>query len=268
MTSGRDVRRVASVAANASLLWLAARCVAPRVDRAQRRVLSAALAKRLLAGLEVRVRVHGDRSSPEAPELLVANHVSWLDVYVLNAIREARFVAKSETRGWPLVGIAAARFDSLFIVRGSIRDAARVERAIAAALRAGDSVAFFPEGTTSDGTRLRRFHPALFQAAVDAGTTVRPIAIRYPLADGAPNPAVPFVGDMTFVESLVRVARAPTVAAEVTFLPPLRGDCRRQLASRAQRLVAEALALPWDVVEPPKPLGSRFAARKRPATAA
>jgi 1-acyl-sn-glycerol-3-phosphate acyltransferase len=166
-----------------------------------------------------------------------------------------------ETRRWPIAGTVAAGFDAFFIVRGSPRDAARVKDRVAAALRAGERVAVFPEGTTSDGTRLRRFHAALFQAAVDACARVQPVAIRYPLPDGRPNPAAAFVDDMTFGVSVLRVARSRGLVAELTFGPPLpgRGTTRRELARRSRAFIAAVLGLPDAAVEPERTTPRRAA---------
>ena len=123
--------------------------------------------------------------------------------------------------------------------------------AVASALRAGDTVVVFPEGTTTDGRSLRRFYPALFQAAVDAGVAVRPAAIRYRDAAGFPSSVPAFVDDMTFADSLLRVIRHGPFTAELSFGPPLAASAatRRELASRTQQFVARTLQLPARRVE-------------------
>jgi 1-acyl-sn-glycerol-3-phosphate acyltransferase len=248
----RHVPRGAGVARDLALLWSAARLVAPRLDPARRRALSHRFARRTLATLGLRVTRLGALPPPDEPVLVVANHVSWLDVYLLNASRAMRFVAKDETRTWPLVGTIAARFDSLFIVRGSCRDAARVKARVAAALAAGESVAVFPEATTTAGHGVKPFYGAMFQAAIDAGVRVVPVAIRYPAADGRPNPAAAFVDDMTFAASLLRVLGEPALRAELRVGAPLAavGRSRRELAAAAHGVIAAALALP---AAPPTP---------------
>ncbi|HLK11426.1 MAG TPA: lysophospholipid acyltransferase family protein [Candidatus Binatia bacterium] len=251
--------RWARVAADLLLVWLAAGLVAPRLSAAARRRLGRRLARRNLAALELRVRVRGT-PSPE-PVLLVANHVSWLDVHALGAVVPARFVAKAETARWPIVGTIARRLDAFFIVRGSFRDAARVKARVAAALRAGERVAVFPEGTTTDGSRIGRFHGALLQAALDADVPVQPVAVRYRAADGTPGTAAAFVGDMTFAESLARVVRAPGLVAELWFGPPLApaGCSRRELAAVARETIADVLGLPA-AARAPQPPARRSAA--------
>jgi 1-acyl-sn-glycerol-3-phosphate acyltransferase len=166
-------------------------------------------------------------------------------MYVLNAVAAARFVAKSEVRGWPFFGTIATRFDTFFIVRGSYRDAGRMRTAVARALGQGERVAVFPEGTTTDGTAVGRFFPALFQAAIDARAPVQPVALRYRDAHGEPSPAPVFVGDTTVLESVGHVIREPSLTVEVTFGPPLSplGLTRKALAQRTRRWIAGQLGV-------------------------
>jgi 1-acyl-sn-glycerol-3-phosphate acyltransferase len=254
----RRVRLVETFA----LQWLAARHAARRLGPEDRARLVGWLARRTLGALDVRLAVSGGLPPDGEPMLIVANHVSWLDVFALNAVCPARFVAKVETRDWPLAGTIARNFGAVFIRRESPRDAARVKDVVAGCLRRGERVAVFPEATTTDGTRLLRFRPAMFQAARDAGVRVQPVAIRYPAADGTANPAPAFVDDMTFVDSLRRLLREPSVDVELDFAAPIRSvDLeRRDLAALARGAVAAALRLPRVDVEPDP-------VRRRPAPA-
>ena len=175
----------------------------------------------------------------------MANHVSWLDVYAINCLLRARFVAKQEVGGWPFIGRMVAAFGALFIVRGSPRDAARVKTRIAAALRGGERVVVFPEGTTTDGTTLGRFYPALFQAAIEADAMIQPVAIRYTDANGRPTTAAAFIDDMTFMQSLHRITAAPAITAELMFGPPRspQGHPRRALAAEHRAWIAQTLGI-------------------------
>jgi 1-acyl-sn-glycerol-3-phosphate acyltransferase len=239
-------RRLAGLGRDLAVSWTGAALVAPRLAPPTRRRLARHLARRTLRTLGVSVTRRGVAPAGSEPLLVVANHVSWLDVYVLNALLDARFVAKSETAGWPLVGTITRGFDAIYIVRGSCRDAARVKDVVAAALAAGERVVAFPEATTTDGTRVLRFRAAMFQAAIDAGVRVLPVALRYPGSDGRPDPTPAFIDSMTFVESLRRVVRAPAIRAEVVFGTPLatRGASRRLVAGAAERVVRRTLGLP------------------------
>ncbi|MFD6529781.1 lysophospholipid acyltransferase family protein [Streptomyces sp. NPDC060184] len=187
-------------------------------------------------------------------ELVVANHISWLDIPLVAAALPARMLGKSEIRRWPLLGTLAARGGTLFIDRESLRALPASVGAVADALRAGDRVVAFPEGSTRcGGGPPGAFRHAVFQAALDAGATVRPARISYrvePAPAGAgcerlPARAVAFVGDDPLHASLWRVVRAAGVTAEVTLLPPLptggAGD-RRTLARLAQTAVASDTA--------------------------
>jgi len=240
-----SIRRTPAVAARFVGLWMMARSYAPLLNPCARRKLMEDEARRTLLALGVGIRRFGPTPPRDEPLLVVANHVSWLDVHVLSAGRGARFVAKAETRDWPMVGTVTQAFDAIFIVRGSFRSAARTKDAVAAALRAGERVVVFPEATTTDGMTLGRFHPAMFQAAIDAGVRVLPIALRYVNDAGRPSRAAAFIDDMTFGGSLARVIAEPALRAEVHFGVPLdsRGSSRRELATEAHAVIARTLAL-------------------------
>ena len=239
------LRRAARLARHLVHVYASARLRASGLRPRGRCELAAAFACDMLNALEVRPQVHGRPYPSTDPVLIVANHVSWLDMYALNAVAGARFVAKSEVRAWPFFGTIAARFDSLFIVRGSYRDAARMRTEVAHALREGARVVVFPEGTTNDGTTVGRFHPALFQSAIDARVPVQPAAIRYHDGRGAQSPAPVFVGDTTLLASVARVIREPSLSVEVTFGPSLSplGVTRKVLAEHARRWIGERLGV-------------------------
>ena len=160
------------------------------------------------------------RGEPRAgAKLLVANHVSWLDILAINALQPARFVSKSEVRGWPVIGWLVSASGTLYIERGRPRDALRVVHRMAAALRAGDTVAIFPEGTTGDGHALLPFHANLLQAAISTGTPVQAVALRYSDRAERVSSAAAYVGDMHLLQSLWSVARAEALAVHVDFAP-------------------------------------------------
>ncbi|HSD61367.1 MAG TPA: lysophospholipid acyltransferase family protein [Burkholderiales bacterium] len=214
----------------------------------------------LLAILHVRVTVRG--TPPRVPggrTVVVGNHLSWLDVFVVDACAPSRFVAKSEIRGWPVIGWLAARAGTLFIDRSRRHATAHTNEQITAAIRDGDCVAVYPEGTTSDGTILRPFHASLLQPAVDAGATLHPAAVRYPGPDGRPHPAMLFVDNMSFASSVLMIVAEREIAAEVTFLDPIpaAGRDRRELARVSEEAVAAALEVPLARKRPGTPSGPR-----------
>ena len=193
------------------------------------------------AGLQL--RVSGVAPRPGAT-LIVANHVSWLDIATIHAaVPHARFVSKADVLKWPLLGWLIRGAGTLFIERERKRDAVRVVHAMAEALNAGDTVAVFPEGTTGAGAALLPFHANLLQAAVATGTPVQPVVLRYSDATGRFSSAVEFLGETTLLHSLWRVVTARGLTAHVTLLPPVSSEHadRRALAEHLHALIAEQL---------------------------
>jgi 1-acyl-sn-glycerol-3-phosphate acyltransferase len=201
-----------------------------------------ALARALLAALGVRlVRSTGPQPgrAPRPGSLLVANHVSWLDVVVLAAVAPARLVAKSEVRTWPGVGALAAASGTIFVDRSRPKALPDTVAEVAAVLAAGTSVAVFPEGTTYCGVEQGPFRPAMFQAAVDAGAPVVPLSVRY-RQGGQETRATAFLGEDTLWTSVRRVCALRDVTVSLTAssaLHPAPGADRRILARAAQSTV-------------------------------
>jgi 1-acyl-sn-glycerol-3-phosphate acyltransferase len=189
------------------------------------------------------LQVHGSGVSQGGPVLLVANHISWLDILAINAVHPARFVSKADVRAWPLLGWLVAGGGTLFIERERKRDALRVVHQIAESLKQGDTVAMFPEGTTGDGLTLLPFHANLMQAAISTATPLQPIALRYVDADSQPSRAVVWVGDTTLATSLWQVAMADRIEVFVTQLPvvPSQERDRRELAESLRQQIAGTL---------------------------
>lgn len=175
--------------------------------------------------------------------LIVSNHISWLDVFVLNSVIPMRFVAKSEVRQWPVIGWLCARAQTLFIERGKMRSAARINVNMAELLQQGESLAAFPEGTTTDGTQLAPFHASLLQPAIDAGVPLHPIAIRYQNVGGTRSQAANYIDDVSLGVSIWRILCAPQLEVRLLLTPALdvRAKDRRTLTSQAQQQIGTAL---------------------------
>ncbi len=200
----------------------------------------------VLKSLGLALQVEGTLPRPGAT-LLVANHISWLDIVALHAATpQARFVSKADVLKWPLLGWLIQGAGTLFIERERKRDAVRVVHAMAEALRAGDTVAVFPEGTTGPGPELLPFHANLLQAAIATGTPVQPAALRYADAQRSFSPAVEFLGDTTLLQSLWRVASARGLRVHVRLLPPQGTEHadRRALAEHLRDQIAAQLVTP------------------------
>lgn len=198
---------------------------------------------RLCRLLGMRIRVTGE---PAPNALLVANHVSWADIPVLGSQTRIDFLSKADIRDWPVIGLLSEIVGTLFIVRGANRTDSLIPQ-IGDRIRGGKHVVIFPEGTTTDGTRLQRFHPRLLGVGQLAGIVVQPVALRYG-TNAAPDPIAPFVGDDALLPHLVRLAYRPgmqvQVQVQVRFLPPLEGTGlpRRDISDYCRRSIAEALA--------------------------
>lgn len=213
-------------------------------------------ALRLLAIAGVRLSVRGDPPGIEPRSgVVVANHVSWLDIFVIAAVSPSRFVSKSEVRDWPVAGYLATKAGTVYLERARRRDAARVNREMADLLAAGERLAVFPEGTTTDGSMLKHFHGSLLQPAVESGVPVFPAAIRYLDAEGNVTPAAAYVGEDSFMQSLKRILAERGLRVEVTFLPPIAvaGRTRNEVAREAERVIASALRLPAPRTRPETP---------------
>jgi 1-acyl-sn-glycerol-3-phosphate acyltransferase len=184
----------------------------------------------------VRVRVSGATGSTGGV-LLVANHISWLDIPLLAAVRPARMLAKSEIRQWPVAGWLTARSGALFIERDRLRVLPDTVARIADALRGGAAVAVFPEGSTWCGRAQGPFRRAVFQAALDSGAPVQPVSLRYRLVDGGSSTAPAYIGDDSLLVSVWRVVSARGLIAEVDVPDPVTPGShhdRRSLARAAQ----------------------------------
>lgn len=216
----------------------------PHLNGEERGRRVSAWARKLLAIFKVRLRVVGRPPAIRGEgALVVSNHVSWLDIYLLHSLLHTRFVSKAEVRAWPIIGWLAAGVGTLFLERAKKSDAHRINQEMTDLLAQGASLALFPEGTTTDGTRLLPFYPTLFQPAVAAQARVWPVLIRYLHAEGEVNLDAAYCDDITMAQSLKRIVKQGTIHAQVHFLPPIAsaGLHRRELASQAQAAIRAAL---------------------------
>ena len=182
--------------------------------------------------------------------MFVANHISWTDIHALNSIVTLRFIAKSEIRNWPVFGYLTSKANALFIDRGKRQDAARIVNMAALCLEAGDNLCFFPEGTTTDGTEIKRFKSSLIQAAIQANATIRPVAIRYPTPNGSANLGVAYAGETTMRESMLQILSQKHPVVELHFLAPIiiaelaeQDKDRRVLTQHVEYLIRTKLDL-------------------------
>jgi len=199
-------------------LHLAAGCMVsawlyPLLNARARQTVRRAWAAGLLRMLGARLDVGAARVTPGS--LVVANHVSWLDAVALHAALPVTIVAKADARRWPLLGRLLERNDTLFVERRASRDLLRVNREIAARLARGESVAAFPEGTTTEGARVLPFRPALFQPAVAGGHPLHALALVYRDGTGQRCAESAYIDNMSLWQSLWRIAALPQLSIEL-----------------------------------------------------
>lgn len=222
------------------VLWL----LFPRLERDQKLKQIQRWARKVLLILELEVQCDGPLPAVRAG-LMVANHLSWLDILVLQSLQPGVFVAKAEVRRWPLVGWMAQACATIFVERSSRQSARAMIDSALAAVQQGYSVIAFPEGTSSDGSDLAHFHANIFEAAIKTQTHAQPVTLRYlDAATGLPTDAALFIGDMTLLSSLRKVLAKSGIKARVHVGEsiPANGHNRKSLAIQAHRMIRGQLA--------------------------
>lgn len=214
----------------------------PFVAPARRLSLRQRWSRQLLAIVGMQIEAGGHAVSPGC--LLVANHVSWLDIFVINALAPTAFISKAEVRQWPVIGWLAAKNETVFLRRGSRGHARIVNAEIAGLLDAGRNVGVFPEGTTTDGSHVLAFHAALLQPAIEAAHPLQALAISYHQTDGSPSRAPAYDGDISLGECLSNVIAHRRLIARVSATAPLAttdGVHRRELARQLHESIVHRI---------------------------
>lgn len=238
MFAGRKLRLVIHLLYG---MWVVARRF-PRASASERAEMNRVWSLEMLRLSGMKLVVHNDEARLDAGVLVVGNHISWIDIYVINAWRPTPFVSKAEIRKWPVVGWLAQQLGTVFVQREKRSDAKRIMHELADRLLAGEMMCVFPEGTTTDGTSLLPFHANMFQAAVSASCPVQPICLMYEDAQGRQSTAPAYIGDMSLDDSLNALLGAGEITAHLYVCDPLApGADRRLLASEAQAAVQAAL---------------------------
>jgi len=216
--------------------------VFPWIGKEARRQRIRKWSLRMLAicGVELEVEDRRTGHAPQEGAMLVSNHISWLDIYVIHCWEPTRFVAKSEIRSWPVIGWLCDKTGTIFIERANKRDAHRVLHRIADEMKKGDLVGVFPEGTTTDGSKVLPFHANLLQASISGNIPVQPVGLSYvDAATGELALAPAYIDDITLLECMDSILRAPRIKARLTIGPVLQpeGLGRRELAESARAVV-------------------------------
>lgn len=220
--------------------------VYPLMKPSARARLNRFWSRRLMAFCGIRIVVTG-QPLLSGPVLWVANHVSWIDIFVVNAVRATAFVAKSEIRHWPVIGWLAAGAGTIFIERGQRQAVQGISDAVQTRFQQDEAVGLFPEGTTSEGDTVRPFHASLFEPARATGVPIQPVALRF-LQHGQRSPLAAFVGEETLATNLWRVLGATGLSVEVDFVSPVATESadgtpltRLQISKHARSAILQRL---------------------------
>ncbi len=215
-----------------------------RINRVWSRVLIALTGARVTAaGVPIAPDLQRDGISPLTPgRLALANHVSWMDIFAINAVLPSRFIAKAEIGKWPLLGVLVSRSGTLYIERGRRHAVAAMNKTVREHLKLGETIVVFAEGTTTDGSVLLPFHSNVIAPALDVDAEIWPIAIRYS-ERGTRSSAAAFIGEMGLLTSLAQVLVADQLVVEVAVLAPIAKDAtdRHTIARAARTAIAKHL---------------------------
>ncbi len=196
----------------------------------ERAVISRFWVQHLLSIFHLKIEVLGNQPPPKLyPEntLLIANHISWLDIFVMCSFSVPRFVGKKEVKSWPVIGWLSEQVGTIFIDRSNKGDSDRVNRLLAQALLDGSCMAVFPESTTTDGQSLLPFKVSLFESVLRAHGVVYPMAMRYLLPSGETAERLDYAGDKTFLQSVWGALTTPKATVQIIFGCPIHVDPNR-----------------------------------------
>ena len=178
------------------------------------------------------------------PVLIVANHISWLDIPIIHSQKLLGFIAKSEIGNWPMFGILIKSGEVVLIKRGKHESRKKVLELMQQRLRQNRSIGVFPEGKATNGDKLGHFHRQLMQAAIETQVPIQAVAIKFIHADGTRNKDIGFRPHEKFIPNILRILTLPGCTAELNFCEPLdtKNITAREAAIKTQHQVAEKLA--------------------------
>jgi 1-acyl-sn-glycerol-3-phosphate acyltransferase len=235
------------------ILWIAAGlglCFLffPLVNSSRRNQASSWWARQFVWCLGIKVEVQGTWPRTPGRYMLVSNHITWLDIFIIMSVRPIRFVSKAEVKTWPVAGFLARRAGTLFINRTRKRDTVQIGAEMLSVMESGEVIGVFPEGTTSDGSVLLPFFSPLLQPAINSEAHIVPTGLSYLNCNGQRDLAVPFIGEQTFLDSLLISIRRHSLHARVCFGSPIQADQahRREVTRQVESAVAQLLGVKVD----------------------
>ena len=211
-----------------------------KTDREVLKPLINEFCQRMTAAIDL--KVVETNTLPQGQALWVSNHISWVDIVGVGSKVPAFFIAKAEIGGWPVFGPVARAAGTVLIKRGS-GDVGSITDQIAAFLKQGVPVLFYPEGTTSMGRSMRKLYPKLFEAATRTGTAVHPMVICYQNRFGEIDDAIPYAGGTRFMQSIKRVLENQQTTLFVRYLAPISsvGKTRDELTAEVESAMRAGL---------------------------
>ena len=218
-----------------------------RINRVWSRILIALCGARVVAS-EFAIPYHLQRDGLDpstSGRLALANHVSWMDIFAINAVLPSRFIAKAEIGQWPLLGLLVSRAGTLYVERGRRHAVAAMNKTVREHLKLGETIVVFAEGTTTDGSELLPFHSNVIAPALEVGAAIWPVAIRY-TERGKRSAAAAFIGEIGLFTSLAQILVADQLIVEVAVLPPVSANDaanRHGVARAARGAIARKLGL-------------------------
>ncbi|WP_273432318.1 lysophospholipid acyltransferase family protein [Chitinibacter tainanensis] len=214
--------------------------VLPRLSYQQRGTKIKQWSLKLIAVFDLQLEIHGQIDTQAGNLLYAGNHISWLDIFALKSQFHSGFVAKSEIAGWPLVGRLCQGAGTFFINRQRIKDTKLVNEQISAAMRAGECISFFPEGTTSNGRQVLPFKGSLIQAVMNSEGTIQPFYLNYTL-NGKQTDLAAYIDDISFEQSMHTLMKHSGLVFHLYYLPPISitGKTRAELTSELQHVIEQ-----------------------------
>jgi 1-acyl-sn-glycerol-3-phosphate acyltransferase len=211
----------------------------PFFSPARRRWVRTRWSRELLRYFGFTLRIEG--ALPEQPGLIAANHVSWIDIFAVNALTPVAFVSKDDVIHWPIIGTLARHNETIFLQRGSRGHAHTIGKDMARRLESGSWLAVFPEGTTTDGSHLHPFHAALLQPAIDANVPVTPVALCYEDTAGQRSLLPAYTGDTSLWESFCAILSARQLVVRLIIGTPVRIESEPGAGNQARKRLAHTL---------------------------
>ena len=199
--------------------------------------------KKLLSIFEIKVEIKGEELLlyNQKKYLIVSNHISWLDIIVIQSIKPSIFVAKSDVASWPLFGWVAHMTGTIFIKREKVSDIKKALRKMKRRL-SKRSVCIFPEGTSTNGRYILPFKSNLFQSSIDSDRAILPICLRYEENNAYTDKAA-FIGDMSLIDSIMKIKNEKEIHAVVYVLHPIKAwGNRKELASYTHEMIQKNLS--------------------------